>query len=66
MNEREKIVNELETKGYKFHHTSLCRGYQSVKGVTVEKYRGRFGEGYIMYEHNPNSTYYKYISYFTK
>lgn len=53
---------------YRLHHTSLCRGYVSVKETEgiKERYKGRFGEGYTVKSHNPNSTYYCFISYYVK
>ena len=50
----------------KYHHTSLCRGYVSVKAVDgiKETYKGRFGEGYTIKRHNPNSTFYCFIEYY--
>lgn len=41
------------------HHTSMHRGYVSVKSNgEVEKYNGRFGKGYKILKHNPDSTTY--------
>lgn len=42
-------VNELRTNSnYKYHHTGSRRGYESRKGDGhVERYSGRFGNGYI-------------------
>lgn len=53
-------------KEYKLHHTALTRGYVSVKETEgiKEKYSGRFGDGYTVKSHNPNSTQYCYISYY--
>ena len=53
-------------KEYKLHHTALCRGYVSVKvtGGIRERYKGRFGEGFTVKTHNPNSTYYCNIAYY--
>lgn len=53
-------------KTYKFHHSALCRGYVSVKATEGirEKYEGRFGKGYIVKRHNPESTQYCLISYY--
>lgn len=48
-----------------YHHTSLCRGYVSVKaedGIR-QPYKGRFGKGFTVKKHNPNSTLYCYIEY---
>lgn len=59
-------VKELEKRGYKFHHSSLSRGYQRKGTVTIEKYSGRYGKGYKVSEHNPRSKQYKIVSYYIK
>lgn len=49
-----------------FHHTALCKGYVSVKcdnGIK-EPYNGRFGKGYTIKRHNPNSTRFCFVSYY--
>ena len=51
---------------YKAHHTSLTIGYLIIKeneGIK-EQYIGKFGEGYTIRSHNPNSTRYCYITYY--
>lgn len=57
---------EINGKEYKLHHTALCRGYVSKKATEGirERYKGKFGEGYTVKTHNPNSTYYCNISYY--
>lgn len=48
----EKVKNECEE-----HHTALAPGYVKVSSYgKVEKYSGRYGDGYKIYHHNPNST----------
>ena len=51
---------------YKADHTSLTRGYVSIKATEgiKEPYKGKFGEGYTIRSHNPNSTRYCYITYY--
>ena len=51
---------------YKAHHTALTRGYVSIKATEgiKEPYKGKFGEGYTILSHNPNSTRYCYITYY--
>lgn len=64
-----KIFDDLEKRGYKYHHCAYCRGYVSVKNDgldTPEPYKGRFGVGYTVKQHNPHSTIYCYINYFIK
>lgn len=53
-------------KEYKEHHTSLSRGYVSIKATEgiKEPYKGRFGEGYTVRRHNPQSTRYCLITYY--
>lgn len=61
-------MNELIAKGYKQLHTSLTRGYVSRRNNTqiVEKYKGKFGEGYTVKTCNHDSTRYSLITYFVK
>lgn len=53
-------------KNYKEHHTSLTRGYVKVNQEVKEEYNGRFGKGYTVKRHNPNSTQYCYITYYVE
>lgn len=46
------------------HHTALTRGYIKVGQEIREKYNGRFGVGYTVKTHNPDSTRYCFISYY--
>lgn len=52
----------------KYHHTSTTAGYVSVKCEETEPrpYKGRFGEGYKIRIHNPESTQYCYVQYWIK
>lgn len=52
---------------YKYHHTSLTRGYVSVlsKGEVIP-YKGKFGEGYKVLWHSDVSTRYCNVSYYIK
>lgn len=47
------------------HHSALHSGYVSVKAEEgiKEPYSGRFGEGYTIKRHNPDSTQYCIIEY---
>lgn len=59
-------LTELE-KNYTEHHTSYARGYVSVKASPIiESYKGKFGEGYRVLKHNPNSTQYMIVTYFIR
>lgn len=53
-------------KEYREHHTALTRGYVSVKETNgiQEPYKGKFGKGYTIRRHNPQSTQYCYITYY--
>lgn len=55
-------INGVE---YSEHHTSLSRGYVSVKNNEQPKpYKGKFGKGYTIRTNNPNSTRYCFITYY--
>lgn len=57
-------INGVE---YKEHHTSLTKGYVSVNDNEQPKpYKGKFGEGYTIKSHNPNSTRFCYVTYYIK
>lgn len=58
------LLNALQFISCKYHHTSLKRGYHTVKGVTIKPYNGRYGKGYTIESNNPNSTRYCCISYY--
>lgn len=46
-----------------FHHSALTRGYVKVNQEIKESYSGKFGTGYKIYKHNPNSTRYCIVEY---
>ena len=61
-----KGTGETKMKEYREHHTALVRGYVSVneaEGIKAS-YKGRFGEGYTIRRHNPDSTRYCFITYY--
>ena len=59
-----ELINNPE---YYKHHTSLCQGYVSTKcDGKVKEYEGRFGTGYILLTHNPQSKSYCFITYYIK
>ena len=43
------VRRHLEDFGYRFHHSSIARGYRSVEGVYIEGYVGKFGKGVILH-----------------
>ena len=55
-------------KTYEFHHTALTLGYVSVKNMEgiKEEYNGKFGKGYTVKRHNPESTRYCFIDYYVE
>lgn len=55
-------------KGLNEHHTSRCRGYVSRKNKEgeIEKYKGKFGEGYKVLTPAWDSTKYCYVTYYVK
>ena len=59
-------INELRnSRQYKYHHTGSRRGYESRKGEGhVEKYSGRFGEGYIIVKPRYDTTQYVNVEYY--
>ena len=61
---------ELKESGYKLFTTSLFRGYISAKitddNVKCVPYNGRYGKGYKVQKHNPNSTQYALVEYWVK
>lgn len=53
------------TKKYTYHHTSLARGYVSVKSEGIrEAYNRKFGTGYTVKRNNPGSTRYCFVDYY--
>lgn len=62
--QRAMIVNLMEA-GYKPHHTSVGVGKTGRKLRNVEKYKGRYGEGYKMVTKSPYSTNFSHLTYFT-
>lgn len=57
----------FDTMGLRYHHTSKAQGYVSAKGAGYAvPYKGRFGRGYKYYTHNPDSTYYCYVTYYVE
>lgn len=61
------IIDDDGRKAY-YHHTALSRGYVSVKAKisdTIKPYKGRFGEGFVIYLHNKMSTAYCLKVYYT-
>jgi hypothetical protein len=63
-----KTSADLEDAGYKKTHTSLTLGYVTRKGnvEVIERYKGRFGEGYTVKTTNNNSSQYCYITYYVR
>lgn len=45
-------------ENHHLHHTALMPGYLPVWSVKWMEYSGKFGTGFIVLRHNPNSTKY--------
>lgn len=73
-------MKEIIKQGYKEHHTATVRRYVGRRPYKAheaefpnedgygffEPYKGRFGEGFALYQPNWDSTMYSYITYYTK
>ena len=53
-------------KKLELHHEALARGYIRVGETKEEPYKGRFGVGKKVYKHNPNSSRYCIVEYWTE
>lgn len=60
-----RLDSELIEKGYRYHHTSLAMGYYAIDAVTVNRYKGKYGEGYVVEFHADNSRFH-FIAYYVK
>jgi len=62
------IDSFMAAHGCHLHHVATTRGYVSRTSDSrrVETYKGRFGEGYIVYAPNWRSNNYSYIAYYVK
>lgn len=49
-----------------YHHSALSRGYIRVGETRTESYSGRFGTGLKIYKHNPISSRYCVVEYWTE
>lgn len=61
-------INELRNNPlYKYHHTGSRRGYESRKSDGhLERYKGVFGEGYIIVTPRFDTTRYVDLQYYIK
>ena len=64
--EYNRLEESLYELGYKLHHTALAKGYYCIDSITLSKYKGKFGVGYIVENHADISTRYHRISYYVK
>lgn len=55
------------TETHKLHHTAYVKGYvpRNTYGY-IAPYKGRFGEGYALYESNKRSANYSWITYYIR
>ena len=60
-----RLDSQLIENGYRYHHTSLASGYYAIDAVTINRYKGKFGEGYVVESHADNSRFH-FISYYVK
>ena len=56
-----KIINGTECR---YHHSATHRGYHTVKCDTIERYKGRYGTGYIIRRNDPRTTNYHTVIYY--
>ena len=64
-NEQRAAIVDLIRHGFKPHHTSVGVGKTGRRLWNVERYKGRFGEGYKMITRSPYSTNFNHLTYFT-
>ena len=64
-NEQRATIVELIKRGFKPHHTSVGVGKTSRRLWNVERYKGRFGEGFKMITRSPYSSNFSHLTYFT-
>ena len=64
-NEQRATIVELIERGFKPHHTSVGAGKTGRRLWNVERYKGRFGEGFKMITRSPYSTNFNHLTYFT-
>jgi hypothetical protein len=57
---------QAQQNNLKLHHTALTRGYVSRKNPEgiARPYKGKFGEGIMIFTPNFESTRYCYVSYY--
>lgn len=51
-------------KTYKRSRIATARGYQKKNTLSIFKYDGRYGKGYVVDFNNPASTYFKMRAYY--
>ena len=64
-NEQRATIVDLIGRGFKPHHTSVGVGKTGRKLWNVERYKGRFGEGFKMITRSPYSSNFSHLTYFT-
>ena len=60
-----RLDNQLIENGYRYHHTSLASGYYAIDAVTINRYTGEFGHGYVVESHLDNNRFHC-IAYYVK
>jgi hypothetical protein len=62
-----QVKQMVDAKELRQMHTALTRGYVSRKTKgTVVPYSGKFGEGFVAYTPNWDSTRYCFVTYYVK
>lgn len=58
---------QIKASECKYHHTAKTSGYVGINNPgIIEPYKGRYGVGYTIRKHNPNSTRYCLKEYYIK
>lgn len=61
----DKIDDLMAANGYRFHHYTITHRHASDK-LLVERYKGRYGDGYIVHAPNAYSSNCGRITYYVK
>lgn len=64
-NEQRAKIIQLMRHGFLPHHTSVGVGLSGKNHWRVEKYRGKFGNGFKMITTSPYSSNFNHLTYFT-
>ena len=59
-----RLDRQLVKHGYRYLHSSLASGYFKLDDVRMNRYKGKFGQGYVVESHANNR--FHFISYYVK